>query len=559
MPWLSVALLSVLLAAVLSPARLDSLLPAKAEAIRGLFAAGIQMLRAALLLTAVLSTCSWVYWKRWGSFPEQAKPEQARDDAPAKWSKGDIGIALMLGLIAAVLRLPNLADSLWWDEINTLVRTVKRGLPVILAFSADGNNHLLNSVGMYVAAKVLGESEWALRVPAFLLSILTPVAAYLLLRRFLPRAVAAGVGCLLAVSFPSVVFGDEARGYAGGLFFALISMALFVLLAEKPSRPLAFLYPVSAACAVGFLAPSIYLPVAHALTAAAYLAASIYKREPPEVIRKWGSVLLVCAWGVTLSLLLVSIQVPQLIDYSRHRSYSAHLPIALPLLSDTLQFATGARHMAVSIIALIAAAIGWSRLRRPIVLLAFLGPIALPLLAFWLQGAHASPRLFAPVILPICLGLALLIMPARNVSRTRLALAAAVFIAVVVDSVPNYVDFYTVGQPRLRELAREIPGKETLLTGRQADMNVYYFPAAQWNDGEPLTAVGALPSAPEYVLAGFDCVHHPTLETSGFGYQRMKTLGDWATAIQDLHPGHTCFDLYVRRPDATGQAAGRKD
>lgn len=544
MTWINSALLCFLLAAVLSPELFVPRLPEKAQSIAHLLTAGIQLLRVTFSAAGALSIVSFCFF-RW------SKPfESDSVNIPSRTHDSrHLVYVLVLTICAAILRLPNLNDSLWWDELNTLLRIVERGLPAVLAFSADGNNHLLNSVGMYLSSVLFGHSEWALRFPAFLLSVFTPPAAYFLTSRFLPRASAICFASLLALSFPSVVFGNEARGYAGGLLFTMMSSAGLVLLSMRLTRLHAFVYPLTAACATGFVATAIYIPIAHSITSAIYLFCSS-RRGDRQQMKRWASILIICLWGVLASVVLIGIMVPQLIDYSKSRSHLAHAPVTPELIGQTLHFATGVQHFWVCISLVGAAIIGWYRIRhRSVILATFLGPMTVQLVAFTVQKAPASPRLFAPVIVNVLLGLSLLLKK-ENVSTWPFSLGLIAVLSLAVDSLPHYVTFYEVGQPPLRQLGKELAGKDVLLVDKQADMNVYYFPQANWTERNTDVFISRLRSRPQYVLQGFYCGAPPPGYVLKLGYNPVRTLRDWTEVVPTLHPGHVCFELY----EASAQA-----
>jgi mannosyltransferase len=123
--------------------------------------------------------------------------------------------ALLAGtlLVATGLRFVGLQSSLWYDEILTLVDSVRQPLHEILTSFPGIYAHPLYSLFAHASIAAFGESAWALRLPASVFGVATIGMVYLLGRRLLSRAEAWAGAAVLATSYHHVWFSQNARGY----------------------------------------------------------------------------------------------------------------------------------------------------------------------------------------------------------------------------------------------------------------------------------------------------------------------------------------------------------
>lgn len=165
-----------------------------------------------------------------------------------------IRFAIALGVL---LRLISLRGELWLDEAWSvlLVQRARSASEVFTNIRHD-NNHLLNSLWLWT----LGPQapEWLMRLPAALFA-----AAMLILVAQCAKRVAPGfqgaLWCLLvAVSYPLVLLGSEARGYSLMLLCAVAGFQLVPhLRGRAPSSKTALLFAIVSV--VGFLAHASFL------------------------------------------------------------------------------------------------------------------------------------------------------------------------------------------------------------------------------------------------------------------------------------------------------------
>lgn len=142
-----------------------------------------------------------------------------------------VGWWLAIGLLcvaATALRLIHLESGLWHDEIGTLLNFSRSPVGTILTSFPNQNQHMLYSLLSHGSIALFGESAWSFRLPAALFGVASVPALFLLARRVVDNREALLAGGLLAVSYHHIWFSQNARGYTGVLFFALVATWLFL-------------------------------------------------------------------------------------------------------------------------------------------------------------------------------------------------------------------------------------------------------------------------------------------------------------------------------------------
>ena len=186
---------------------------------------GTLWLRCALALLAL-----WLFLEaRWRAFDAAEAPAGKR--STLGWP-----IVAILA-VGAILRVVALNNSLWGDEVETLVRYVRLAPGEIVSTYHTQNQQFLYSLLAKLSTALFGESAWALRLPAAVLGVASLYALASLANSVGERAEGLWAAGLLAVSYHHVWFSQNARGYTGLLLAALVSTELFVraLRGERPS------------------------------------------------------------------------------------------------------------------------------------------------------------------------------------------------------------------------------------------------------------------------------------------------------------------------------------
>jgi hypothetical protein len=141
-------------------------------------------------------------------------------------------IGAIVAVAGAALRVVGAAGEPWIDEIwtVTVLRTLRSPVEIFTAFRHD-NNHWLNSLSLYPLVKAQAP-PWTWRLPALLAGCLATPLAMIVAANLTPagrrRAAVLLAGVLFAACHFMVVYGSEARGYAGSLSFGLLSLLAVV-------------------------------------------------------------------------------------------------------------------------------------------------------------------------------------------------------------------------------------------------------------------------------------------------------------------------------------------
>lgn len=130
--------------------------------------------------------------------------------------------------VATVLRVYKIDAPLWFDEVMTLAHFVRLPFSELVADYSSFNNHLFYSLQAKAVVLALGESAWALRLPALIFGIAGIWALWRLARTALPAAPALTAAALLAVSYHHIWFSQNARGYTELMLWSLLALLVYV-------------------------------------------------------------------------------------------------------------------------------------------------------------------------------------------------------------------------------------------------------------------------------------------------------------------------------------------
>lgn len=208
-------------------------------------------------------------------------------------------IALVVG--GAVLRLAASLDEPWLDEVWSIANAlrVRSPLQILTSLTVD-NNHPLNTLWLWMVGST--SHWWLYRALAVVSSILVLVVAARLRPR--PPAFEALVRlALMGLSFPLVLLGTEARGYAPAMLCGLVA---FLLLQDvdrpSPARRLA----LTGALVLGMLAHLTTLYVVAALVVWRFERA---RGRGTKLAAAAGDALGLVAPALAISALLLSVYV----------------------------------------------------------------------------------------------------------------------------------------------------------------------------------------------------------------------------------------------------------
>jgi 4-amino-4-deoxy-L-arabinose transferase-like glycosyltransferase len=186
-------------------------------------------------------------------------------------------------VVALALRLVRLDSGLWYDEIATLTDFVQLPFAQLICTYTDQNQHPLYSLLARAAVLTLGESAWALRLPAVLFGIAGLWVFYYLARELVPPAESLLATACLAVSYHHVWFSQNARGYTGLLFWVLAG-AYFFVRGLKRSRPGSWLaYAVVMALGTYTHFTALFVLAGHGIIWLCRLVPKIWRQRTPSL------------------------------------------------------------------------------------------------------------------------------------------------------------------------------------------------------------------------------------------------------------------------------------
>jgi mannosyltransferase len=183
-------------------------------------------------------------------------------------SEGAASPALVLAALLAVatlVRAIGLNTDLWHDEIFTLLDFVRSPALRIVTEYTDDNQHLLYSLLAHGAIAVLGESAWALRLPALAFGVASVWATWRLGRLLFDARVAAYAAAFVALAYHAVWFSQNARGYTGILFATTLGTELFLRGCAKPRAGTWLAYAATIALGMAMHLTMGFVALAHGL------------------------------------------------------------------------------------------------------------------------------------------------------------------------------------------------------------------------------------------------------------------------------------------------------
>ncbi|MFN3148174.1 glycosyltransferase family 39 protein [Bremerella sp.] len=146
--------------------------------------------------------------------------------APLSW-KNSILLGLAVALLALVVRLPSLGESLWVDELHT-AWVVSDGIQDVPYRAAMGNQASLYFLVVWVWTQLAGLHEWSLRLPSLLGGVLCVGLITGIAHRWTRDVwIAIACGVIAAIDIDWIFFATEARVYG----FVQVVAVLQILIA----------------------------------------------------------------------------------------------------------------------------------------------------------------------------------------------------------------------------------------------------------------------------------------------------------------------------------------
>ena len=241
---------------------------------------------------------------KWKQFLEALRNALVHLFLPAKDSAYVYFLLGGITFLSIVLRLYYIDNAIGYDEAYTFIRFSSKPFKFALADYHAPNNHILNSLLIGVAYRLLGNHLWIVRVPAFIASVLSVPMAFVAVRRFFKVHQALAVAVTLAVSQTFILNAVNGRGYPLIILFSLLLANLAGLLVKEESRFVLIAYAITGA--LGFYTIPIFL---YPMAGISLWVAVTYLTAPEPWKARWrkvGVFLLACVASGLLTLLLYS-------------------------------------------------------------------------------------------------------------------------------------------------------------------------------------------------------------------------------------------------------------
>jgi mannosyltransferase len=158
-------------------------------------------------------------------------PHTASQNLAPRWP---LLAAVGLALVAAGLRLWQIHESLWLDELHT-AWCATGSLGEVASRAAIGNQSPLFFWVEWLLVRLLRPSELALRLPSVVAGSLLPLTVFLLARRWSTAGVGLLAAAVVAIDPTSLFYATEARPYALVQLLGVIHMAITADLIFQPT------------------------------------------------------------------------------------------------------------------------------------------------------------------------------------------------------------------------------------------------------------------------------------------------------------------------------------
>lgn len=181
-------------------------------------------------------------------------------------SRMELNSMALLVLVGAVLRLQRMGESLWYDEVSAWQSYGQYGPGPIVGNFADPSNHILHTLLSWLGVTLTNPfvaNEIALRLAAFIASLISIAVVYALARRAADLFTAILAGALFAIWPVCVLEGAEARGYSMMMLFAALATLLLVMAMERRRALLWLLYALAIALGVWAHMVTVFVAIGH--------------------------------------------------------------------------------------------------------------------------------------------------------------------------------------------------------------------------------------------------------------------------------------------------------
>ena len=374
------------------------------------------------------------------------------------------------------------AAGLTYDELYTYAHFVKDGSLWHSATTVSMfNNHVAYSVLANLTTRLLGSSEFALRLPSAALGALCVIALWRLTRDFASPAASMTAAALLAVAPMHQEWSYMARGYAGLAMMSVVSSwSFFRVLQGTSSAGTVATHVVSSALAIYFNMYGVWVVAVQYVFGATAGALSLIDRQTFR--RLWRSFMFV---GVATAVLYAPIAV-ELLGLASARGRT---PVQARFPAEVFSAMTGTSDAMSIALAGLVLVIGFLRVRDRPRLAAYLAALlVVPFVIAWLvvRPLDLYPRLFHFGTPMVCLLMAIAIWgshPGRPPSAAARGLSlvmAGLTAVLVLGWIRTDFSLHRDGGYRtaLKALSPDSGRGKTLLVGPDAEILRYYVSGA---------------------------------------------------------------------------------
>lgn len=174
-----------------------------------------------------------------------------------------VAIPILIGL-ALVLRLPNVRESLWLDEVLYSTHVRMPGLAGLWHFLTTNPGGPLYPAFSFFWVALFGEHQMAIRVPSLVFGIGSIAATFVAARQFAGGLAPFLAGVFLAFTPAHVWYSQEATPYAMAVCLLMTAIAMWPRVAAEPFRRgwfVAYVVTFAAACLTHYYAAVFLLPL----------------------------------------------------------------------------------------------------------------------------------------------------------------------------------------------------------------------------------------------------------------------------------------------------------
>jgi uncharacterized membrane protein len=197
-----------------------------------------------------------------------------------KYTKILLGIITLVGV---VLRLYIINNPIGYDEAYTFINFSSKHLKFVLADYHAPNNHILNSLLIWIAYRIFGNYTWIVRLPAFLAGVLGIPISFIAARRFFTTQQALAAAAVLAIAPNIVEASANGRGYTLIILFSLLLTNFAGILIKEQSRSALIAYAITGA--LGFYSIPIFL---YPMAGISLWVTATYLKSDDKLRAKWA-------------------------------------------------------------------------------------------------------------------------------------------------------------------------------------------------------------------------------------------------------------------------------